>query len=101
MNIRTLGVDGDTTTQGVLYAAALCAQLPRESRVWAAINPRAAWSDTEYLLSAIEYLLRRVFWDGKGPEPQPIPAPGDIEGAKAKTEEQEKAQATVAALLGL
>ena len=99
MNI-TATVDG-ADADALAYAALLCTQLPRDSRLARAVNPQIAWSDGEYILRRIEYLLRSIFWDGKGQKPEPIPAPGDIEGAQAAKEKEDEAQLTVAAVLGM
>lgn len=44
------------------HAAVLVSQLPIGSRVLSKMDPRASWSQTEYLLSLIEYDLRVLAW---------------------------------------
>ncbi|RNL44731.1 DUF5361 domain-containing protein [Paraeggerthella hongkongensis] len=64
------------------HAAALCAQLPRESRLARMASPECAWSESEYMLNRIEYGMRVLAWqrtkdaqhDRKRPRPMPTPA---------------------------
>lgn len=44
------------------HAAALAAQLPRESRCFRAEAPACEWGDAEYLLASIEYSCRALAW---------------------------------------
>lgn len=62
-----------------VHAAALCAQLPRESRVSRANNKANEWGSTEYLLARIEYDLQAVLMRGTKYEPRMMRTPADEE----------------------
>lgn len=44
------------------HAAVLVSQLPIGSRVLSKMDPRASWTQSDYLLSLIEYDLRVLAW---------------------------------------
>ena len=44
------------------HAAALLTQLPRTSRMAAAIEPDCSWSDEMHMLASIDYSLRILVW---------------------------------------
>lgn len=98
-----LNLDGMGIDYSVTHAAALAANLPRESATVRAVVPEAAWSDETYLLSAIEYDLRVLAWqnskDGsKGRNrPKRPQTPADVERVRGKVEQTDFA-AIVAAL---
>lgn len=55
----------------------MCASLPRGARTLAAIDPRTAWTDGEYMLAACVDLLGAIAagLGGRRP-PAPVPRPG-------------------------
>lgn len=55
-------LDGEETTDEVLRLAALCAQLPRESRLMRALSPALEWSDEAYKLAELDYHVRHLIW---------------------------------------
>lgn len=73
-----------------LHAAALCVQLPRESRLVRAMEPAAAWGDSEYIAHAMEHTLRVIAWQnggGRKPDfPRPLPTPEDRARVSKKLE---------------
>lgn len=73
-----------------LHAAALCAQLPRESRLVRAMDPAAEWGDSEYIAHAMEHTLRVLSWQcGNGRKsdfPKPMPTPEDRARVSRKLE---------------
>lgn len=77
-------LDGDKTTDEVLWLAILAAQLPTHSRTNRAASPALAWSDETYMLARCDYALRTIAWmfseDGsKGiNRPEPITTPAEI-----------------------
>jgi hypothetical protein len=57
----------------------LMGQLPVESRLVRILNPKAAWTSTEYLLANAVDALQGANWQrggGKGARPKPIVRPG-------------------------
>lgn len=58
------GLNLDDMGNGYSYAhaAVLVAQLPIGSRLLSKMDPRASWTQSEYLLSLIEYDLRVLAW---------------------------------------
>lgn len=85
-------LSGTATSRGVLRAAILCEQLPRDSRTKRALSPALAWSDESYLLSRIEYTLRVIAWmfseDGSNGvnRPEPIDTPATIAARTSSAE---------------
>ena len=71
-----------------LHAAALTAQLPRESRTVLADAPEAAWSDADEMLRRIEHAARVLAWqqtkDGAKGRNAPRPLPSPVEQAKVR-----------------
>lgn len=61
------------------HAAVLAAQLPRDSRTLAIINPDMAWSDEMFMLSKIEHLCRMNLWSKTkdGQHGRNVPEPND------------------------
>ena len=88
-----LNLDGMGIEYSTAHAAALAANLPRESATVRAVVPEAAWSDETYLLSAIEYDLRVLAWqnskDGaKGRNrPKRPQTPADVERVRGKVQQ--------------
>lgn len=76
LNLDRLGVDYTRA-----HAAALCVQLPRESRLVRAMEPANEWGDAEYIAHAMEHTLRVLAWqNGSGRKsdfPKPMPTPAD------------------------
>ena len=100
-----LKLDGMGVDYSMAHAAALAANLPRESATVRAVSPEAAWSDATYLLAAIEYDLRVLAWqnskDGmKGRNrPKPVQTPADVARVRDKLDGTDLAE--VAAALGI
>lgn len=75
-----------------IHAAALCAQLPRESRLARVSAPECEWSEAEYILHKIEYSLRVIAWQNtkdarKGRRcPKPLPTPAEEVRLRQKLE---------------
>ena len=71
-----------------LHAAALTAQLPRESRTVLADAPEAAWSDADEMMRRLEYTARVLAWqqtkDGAKGRSAPRPLPSPVEQAKVR-----------------
>lgn len=62
---RFYGLNPDLIWTGELpanWAAALAANLPRQSIIWQKINPRLAWDDQTYLLADIRDSLAFLAW---------------------------------------
>jgi len=58
------------------FIADLAAQLPKDARVWRAIDPDLAWSEQEQVLAFIEYWLHQIYYGFLTDEQrQTIPAP--------------------------
>lgn len=78
-----LNIDGAGREYGMLHAAALAAQLPRESRCVRLENPEKEWGDGLYMLHAAEHALRVLAWQQtedaakKRNFPKPLPTPAD------------------------
>ena len=85
LNLDRMGADYTR-----LHAAALCVQLPRESRLVRAMDPSAAWGDSEYIARAMEHTLRVLSWQyGNGRKsdfPRPLPTPEDRARVSRKLE---------------
>ena len=66
---------------GALEAAALAANLPRESACMRALDRRCAWGDEAYMLWSIEYMLRLLLYSmsedrrNGADRPEPLPNP--------------------------
>lgn len=61
-------------------------------------NPDAEWSQTDWLLYAIEYELRGLLWGmggGKGEKPKPRPTPGEMAANDRMVESAEQHRASV------
>lgn len=58
----SLNIDDLGSSLSVLHAAALCAELPSNSRIIKAINPKAAWDEEKRLLALIEYWVHLNVW---------------------------------------
>ena len=83
-------LDGNKTTDDVLWLAILAAQLPTHSRTNRAASPALAWSDETYMLARCDYALRTIAWmfskdgaDGVN-RPEPIATPAEM-AERAKT----------------
>ena len=71
----------------VEHAAALCAQLPSESRCARADDPSNEWSYVGYLLARIEYDLQCIALKGvKRAKPRMVRTPIDSARAKRMSE---------------
>ena len=76
-----LNIDGAGISYPLRHAADLAACLPREARCARALDPAAAWGDSEYLLALVADAARDLFWllaDSKHREstrPRPVPRP--------------------------
>lgn len=85
LNLDRMGADYTR-----LHAAALCVQLPRESRIVRAMDPSAAWGDSEYIARATEHTLRVIAWQNGGGRksdfPRPLPTPEDRARVSRKLE---------------
>lgn len=86
----SLNLDGMGTDYTVSHAVALACNLPSDSATLRAIYPRNGWTQTEYLLHAIEFDLRVISWqlskDGKKKKnkPKPLETPEELEKVKRK-----------------
>lgn len=102
-----LGVDGEETTEGVMRAAALAWQLPRDGRAWREIDPLGVNDMQTLILRQIEHDLRLWMWahtkdaQNNSNQPEPMLLPGEAELAEAKAEEAQRMAASVASQLGL
>ena len=86
------------------HASCLAAQLPRDSRCLAKVNPDMSWSDETAMLTHIEYLLRCLIWSlggGKGERPKPIESPAERKRLAERFEQAETVMAEVARELGI
>lgn len=78
-----LNIDGAGREYGMLHAAALAAQLPREARCVRLENPETQWGDGLYMLRAAEHTLRVLAWQQTEDAakrrnfPKPLPTPAD------------------------
>lgn len=76
----------------ISHAADLAAQLPRDARLWRAIDPAMGWSDETWLLARIDHSLRVMAWaqgGGKGECPQMVtPVPKQKQERKGRTPEE-------------
>ena len=87
-----LNLDGMGSAYSVAHAAALAANLPRESACVRAVAPEAAWSDEAYLLANIEYGIRVLMWQNSRDgvrdrnRPKRIQTPADVERVRGKVE---------------
>lgn len=101
-------LDDDTATADrVAHLAALCAQLPRESRMVRTLAPAGSHSDELLMLRRMELNQRRWHWantkaaEGGKDEPQPVLLEGEAEAHEAAVEEQRRAAGDVAAAFGI
>lgn len=78
-----LDLDGMGREYTCEHAAALAAQLPRESRCFRAEAPACEWGDSEYLLASIEHTARLLLWSKtedarrRRNVPKPVQTPAD------------------------
>lgn len=85
-----LNLDGMGCEYSVSHAACLACHLPSDSATLQAVYPQNGWTQTEYLLHAIEYDLRVLIWqnskDGtKGKnKPKPLQTPEERERIRQK-----------------
>ena len=83
-----LNLDGMGEQYTFAHAACLACNLPSDSATLKAMYPRNGWTQTEYLLHAIEYDLRVLSWQlgagGKGRNKKPKPLPTPEEQAKVR-----------------
>lgn len=86
-------------------AATLAAQLPKSSRVMISANPDLAWSQTEWFLWRIEYLMRVLVWqrtkDGQAGRNQPQPLMTPSEAAQAVEARSPETRRFVDEILGI
>lgn len=88
----SLNIDGAGREYGMLHAAALAAQLPRESRCVRLENPEKEWSDGLYMLHSAEHTLRVLAWQQtedaakKRNFPKPLPTPADMARVQRRLE---------------
>lgn len=57
-----LDIDGLGEEIKIPRAADLCAQLPRKSRVFCALDPENRWDDNTWLLARIDHAVRVLIW---------------------------------------
>ena len=85
-----LNLDGVGEQYTFAHAACLACNLPSDSATLKAMYPRNGWTQTEYLLHAIEYDLRVLIWqnskDGaKGKnKPKPLSTPEELAKVRRK-----------------
>lgn len=94
---------GTDTTDDVIRAAALCAQLPKGARTRGRENPDEEWKLAEQLLRAVEYDIRSILWavaSKKGTKrPKPIELPSESERLSKSIAVVERSRAEVDAIL--
>lgn len=106
LDLWSFGLDGDETTQDVLRAAILTYQLPRDSRMWAAILPVGVHDESRQLLRRIEYNQRALAWaradkKKRGPEPDPVYLSGEEAVMDEKLRRDRETQEEVAEFFGI
>lgn len=106
MNLAIFGLGGDDfPTRDLWRIAALAYQLPRDGRVWSAMEPTGAHGQAVMLLRQIEHNQRLWHWahtkdaKDKGTAPDPLLLPGEQEAyERAVTNAEDEAERTAAAL---
>ena len=90
-----MNIDGMGTDFTASHAAALCAQLPRCSRVSVANDPAKRWGEFEYTLALIEFDLQCIAMRGaKHAKPRMMRTPIDdarLERARKSIDKDELA----------
>ena len=87
--------------------AALAYQLPRDGRVWRALDPAGQHDQKTRLLRQMELNQRSWAWahtkeaESGANQPEPILLDGEQDAYEAAVERQEEARASVAASLGI
>lgn len=109
VNVWHMGLDSDVeyTTSEVRLCSILAWQLPRDSRVWRAMDPAGAYDTATLLLRQLEYDVRAFNYgfskdaEHKRNQPEPITLPGEeIERQRAE-ERADAAAAELARAFGL
>ena len=85
------GMGGDYT---LAHAAALAAQLPRESRCFRHDNPGAWWSEGEYMLAEIAYGIAILAWQRSKDGAKGVNKPRRIESPAHRAEMERRVGST-------
>lgn len=101
-----MGLDGETLSSDIEYAATLAAQLPATSRLAKAQNPSNEWTSDTYFLRLIEYEMRILLWGlsderKRGEKPAAIMSPAELLEKQDLMEQAEAVEQAVASAFNL